>query len=108
MTPLRPPAPADVRPSTPLGDLVLAALASLAPRHCDVDPPRACAAGCGCDDCVTESIERERAAERLARPAEEPAAAVIRLRGLHRPLVARDEVAPRRRPDARAEGPVTP
>lgn len=97
--PLRPPSPLDIRPSSPLGDAVLAALAELAPRHCDLDPPHRYAAGCGCDACFAEELERE---------AEEPAAAVIRLRGLHRPLVARDEVAPRRRPDARAEGPVTP
>lgn len=95
---LRLPTPADIRPSTSLGDAVLAALAELSPRAVDLDPPHRYAPGCGCDACFAEELERE------ALP-EEPAVAVIRLRRAHRPLVARDEVVRAgRRPDLRAEG----
>lgn len=89
--------PAEVRPSTPLADLLAEAFTDraecpvcheLKPRREVMSADRAClscATGPGCQP-------------------EEPAPAVLRLRRAHRPLVAVEAVSPRRRPDARAEG----
>lgn len=90
------PTPADIAPSTQLGDAVLAALDALLPPirlgRCPV-----------CDELVT-AIELERSEGAClacttgpGRPAEEPAPAILRARRLHRPLV----VAPPRRPEGR-------
>lgn len=91
------PTAAEVRPSTPLVDLLAAAFSDraecpvcheLKPRH-EVEH-----ADGACLSCTTGA----------GRPPEEPAQAMLRARRAHRPLVAVDAVSPRRRPDARAEG----
>lgn len=90
--------PEDVRPSTPLGDLVLGELARLVgvAVAVDIDPPHRPLPGCACDLCVAEEPEA---------PAVEPAVAMLRARRRHRPTVALDVVARRGfRRDARAEG----
>lgn len=88
--------PEDIRPSTPIGDVVLRELARLgAMAPVDVDPPHARRMGCACDLCAVPPAPE---------PAD-PARSVLRARRLHRPTVAVDVVARRgSRPDARAEG----
>lgn len=102
---IRPPSPADIRPSTPPGDLFLRALADLVPPialdACPVcgelvaapeldHPDGACLA------CVTGPAPR--------RETEEPAQRLARLRLRHRPTVAVDLVVRRGGTDSRAEG----
>lgn len=87
---IRPPSPADIRPSTPPGDGFLRALAELVAAPELDHPDGACLA------CVTGPAPR--------RETEEPAQRLARLRLRHRPTVAVDLVVRRGGTDARAEG----